>query len=527
MTTSATEALRAISTLLRDVRDVRALGHCLGDLARLAGLDAMGAVVPGHGPAEVAVLATGVSGPTVEVTAAHLVPGPLTCEVMTRADAPAELRQAWEAEGFHHGLAVVATYPGGPDARLLGFRREQAFPEREATRVAFEAAAIGVSLVLERTTHRPRAATRSEAEDTSWLRVVLAAVQAPLVLLDLHGVVRALNAPARRLLGLSDEAAVGARLATLWNESTAPVSFSPESPGWNLTAALPDGRRVEAQSHVLFGPAGTIEGALLELQLTEVMERRRGAQSRAARLQALGAMTSTVAHDLNNLLLPLVTASSLLDECRSDEERAEEVAFLTDAATRAASMVRELLDFGRGTPSPVVPCHVESVVQRTQKLIRRALPSSISLVTEFHRVPRVHCAETDLVRTLINLCMNARYAMDSGGNLIMRVREVTLTAPEPGAWKPISPGTWVVLEVQDTGTGIEPSRLATLFQPYETTRFSSGGTGLGLAMVRDVLERCGGAAQVSSLIGAGTTMRLFLQPAEVSPPPTPPAGGRR
>jgi signal transduction histidine kinase len=446
---------------------------------------------------------------------------------MTRTDAPAELRSVWEAEGLFHGLAVVATYPGGPDARLLGFRREQAWPGRETARVAFEAAAIGVSLVLERATHRPRAITRSASEDTSWLRVVLAAVQAPLVLLDLHGVVRALNAPARRLLGRSDEEALGARLATLWSESTVPVSFSPEAPGWNLTAALPDGRRVEAQSHVLFGPSGAIEGALLELQLTEVMERRRAAQSRAARLQALGAMTSTVAHDLNNLLLPLVTASSLLEECRSDEERAEEVAFLTDAATRAASMVRELLDFGRGTPSPVVPCSVESVVQRTQKLIRRALPSSISLVTEFHRVPRVHCAETDLVRTLINLCMNARYAMDGGGNLIMRVREVTLTTPEPGAWKPIPPGTWVILEVQDTGVGIEPSRLATLFQPYETTRFSSGGTGLGLAMVRDVLERCGGAAQVSSLVGAGTTMRLFLQPAEVSPPPTPPVGGDR
>ncbi|MDX2014434.1 MAG: HAMP domain-containing sensor histidine kinase [Myxococcaceae bacterium] len=523
----AVELLRAMTSLFRSASDLPSLERTLPDVAQLVELDALGAVLPGASPRDVVVIAFGATTSTVEATAAHLVPGPTSSETLERAEAPPLLQRVWASEGFHHGLSMVASYPGGPDARFVGLRREKTWPSREAVRAAFEAAGLGVAEVLERMTRRSRAATRTRGEDTAWLHVVLASIEAPLVLVDVHGVVRATNRAALHLIDRHEDETLGVRVSTLWNESAMPVSFSPESPGWNLTAELRGGRRVEVQSHVLFGPSGAIEGALLELQPAEVMERRRAAQCRAARLQTLGAMTATVAHDLNNLLLPLITSSNLLEGSASEAERREDAALLTDSAMRAAAMVRELLDFGRGTPSPIAPCDVPAVVQRTHKLIRRSLPAGISLVMELQQVPLAHCSETDLVRALVNLCMNARYAMDGTGNLVLRVHEVLLDTAEPGAWKPITAGQWVVLEVQDTGGGIEPSRMASLFQPYETTRFSSGGTGLGLAMVREVLERCGGGAQVSSRVGSGTTMRLFLKRAELTPKPTPPAAAGR
>lgn len=521
------ELLRSLASLFQGADDLPSLERALPDVARHVKLDALGAVVPGWASDDVVVLAFGASPTTVEATASHLAPGPRGLTTLTRPDVPAALGAAWDEAGFHHGLLVLAPYPGGPPAHLVGLRREPQWLLKDATSVAFEAAAIGVAQALERMSRRARVVARPRAEDPAWLQVVLGSIDAPLVLVDVEGVVRASNRAALRLLGCDEAMALGARVSSLWDEPSVPVTFTPESQSWSATTQVRNGRHFEVHSHALFGPSGAIEGALLELQPVEVMEQRRAAQSRAARLQTLGAMTATVAHDLNNLLLPLVMATNLLEEGRSEADRHEDAALLTDTATRAAAMVRELLDFGRGTPVPVETCEVSAVVQRTHTLIRRSLPADISLVMELKQVPRVSCAETDLVRVLVNLCLNARNAMEGRGNLVLRVFEVTLREPEPGAWKPVTAGRWVALEVQDTGAGIEASRMASLFQPYETTRFASGGTGLGLAMVRDVLERCGGAAQVCSHPGTGTTMRLFLRPAEFSPAPRLPAGGGR
>lgn len=465
------------------------------------------------------VFAHGATAATVELTAAHLVPGTQSSETMSRAEAPIDLREAWEREGFELGLSVLATYPGGPDARLVGLRRSRTCSARCAMRGMFETLGATVAEVLERTWRGACTKSSVRLEESAWLRATLDGDPAPLVLLDLNGVVRALNGAAAELLECSEQAAVGTRLSRLLLPTTSGVGLlSPGAPGWNLAAELPGGRRVEAQSRVLFGPSGFIEGALLELQPAEVMERRRQAQGRAERLQALGTVASTLAHDLNNLLAPMMASTNLLKSRLSEEERAEETTFLEETTLRAASMVREMLDFGRGTPVPVGACRLSTVVERAQQLLRRSLPKTVSVLVESGPVPAVVGSETELIRALVNLCMNARHAMDSVGHLIVRVREVTLSTPEPGAWKPIAPGHHVVVEVQDSGTGMEQSRLSSLFQSWETSRFASGGSGLGLAMVRDVLERCGGGVQVQSKVGRGTIMRLFLRPLEAAIP---------
>lgn len=460
-------------------------------LKQLLQLDGLGALLHPLEGSEVMVVAEGVSAELVEATAAFLVPATTACVVARPQDVSCELGGQLCAAGVTVCLSALASRPGDVDGRLVGFVRQERVTRELMWK--FEAAARWIA-----ETHRRLRRADPPTEET-WVDNALSACEVAIVLVDELGLVRGANGDARELLPTLQ---VGGR----FSNALPAVDLSGDGPHRvELTSGL-----FEVSVQPLHAPAGL----LVRLQPASVADERRQQATEAGRLQTLGALTATLAHDLNNMLLPLVLAADSINTAASPAELKEETSLIVDSATRAAAMVRELLDFDRGTVAAIGPVDVNATVLRALRLVRRLLPGSMVLSSQLADVSRAIVGESDLVRAVVNLCVNARQAMPRGGTLTVSVREVSLDEPRPGAWSTLEAGSWVVVEVSDTGTGIEPARLSRLFKRFETTRARSGGHGLGLSMVRDALDRAKGAAEVKSTLGEGTVVRLFLRPVQ-------------
>lgn len=237
---------------------------------------------------------------------------------------------------------------------------------------------------------------------------------------------------------------------------------------------------------------------------------------RAQRLESLGTLAGGIAHDLNNVLSPIVmTASSLaLDE--SDPERAEDLSLLRRSAERGADMVKQLLSFARGADGQRVPVELKAVVMDVQQILRDTFPKNITL--QVHVAPRPWTVEgdrTQLNQLLTNLCVNARDAMPQGGTLTIAVEHVQLDEAYAEMNLEAKPGPYVLLRVEDTGTGMTPDVLEHVFEPFFTTKEVGKGTGLGLSTVHALVRQHHGFIHVYSEPGRGTRFKIYLpaQPA--------------
>jgi signal transduction histidine kinase/ActR/RegA family two-component response regulator len=237
---------------------------------------------------------------------------------------------------------------------------------------------------------------------------------------------------------------------------------------------------------------------------------RRGLEERllqSRRMEAVGRLAAGVAHDFNNLLTVVFAEATRL---RRDEKNARSAASIASAAERAAALTRQLLTFGRRQVREPEVLEVNAVIEHLRKLLGSFLGEDVRL--ELALTPdtgRVRADRTELEQVLLNLVTNARDAMPGGGTITIRTGRAA-----DGA---------VVLEVVDTGTGIAPDAQAHLFEPFFTTKEVGKGTGLGLATVRDIVSRAGGAIQVTSGVGNGTRITVTLPaveaPAPVAAPP--------
>jgi signal transduction histidine kinase len=229
---------------------------------------------------------------------------------------------------------------------------------------------------------------------------------------------------------------------------------------------------------------------------------------RAQRMESIGALACGLAHDLNNLLTPVLMGAELL---RTGGEQPEMLDMIRSSAERGGALLRQILSFARGSAATAGPLEVRPVVEQVAHLFRHTTGKQVRLaveVAEFVRPVVASAAQLDQV--LMNLCVNARDAMPDGGTLTIAVRNRELG---PGAGELIPdgrPGTYVALDVADTGTGIPPEILGRIFDPFFTTKEPGRGTGLGLATTRDIVGALGGFVRVDSRVGRGTTFTVFL-----------------
>jgi len=334
---------------------------------------------------------------------------------------------------------------------------------------------------------------------------------------DDEGRIRFWSEGARRLLGWSPEAATGRRIHALLGVHQTPeveASFERLRRDGRLTMELEvgtlDGRRLWLSGRwSRLGPEGAGEILWTAFDATE-LRRLRADAIRAQRLDSLGHLAGGVAHDLNNLLVPISTAADLLRPEQLSRDGRETVELLADTAKAASELVRQLLSFARGSGGEREPVQVAEVLGRVARLVERTFPSEVKVVVDATVEAWVVGGATQLHQVLLNLCLNARDAMPAGGTLTLGASQVE-PGPERLARAPgASPGSFVGLHVRDTGTGIAPEHLEHVFEPLFTTKAPGHGTGLGLSTVFQIVRGHGGFVEVDTTPGVGTEFRVYL-----------------
>jgi signal transduction histidine kinase len=268
---------------------------------------------------------------------------------------------------------------------------------------------------------------------------------------------------------------------------------------------------------------GANEQLSREIREREVSEHKRLDLERRLlhreRIATIGTLAGGVAHEFNNIMTPILLYSQLaLDEVPADSALAEDLTRVIAAAHRARTLVTRILTFSREMDSQqpsVFPLRVP--VEEALALLREIVPTNIEIILAAPEEPLSVLGDASLVhQVVINLCTNAYEAMrGSGGRLA-----VTLATVENPDELQLRAGVYHVLQVSDTGHGMDQTVLAHIFEPFFTTREVGEGTGLGLSVVHGIVSSLGGVITVRSAVGSGTTFSVYLPAATAQAPAT-------
>lgn len=255
-----------------------------------------------------------------------------------------------------------------------------------------------------------------------------------------------------------------------------------------------------------------LEEANCRLQ-QEMLERERlqGLLLRTQRLESIGVLASGVAHDFNNLLTPILMAVKLLREDRSDDERQELLGTLQASTQRGADMVRQLLSFA-GTPEEDrTVVHPGQVIKEVKTILEHTFPKTVRIQVQVGAdLSHVSADPTQLAQALMNLCVNARDSMPTGGTLTIQAEDVQLDDKYVRQHPEAKQGRFVRIVVTDTGVGIPADVIDRIFDPFFTTKGPGKGTGLGLSTTLGIAKNHGGFMEVNSRRDKGSSFALFL-----------------
>jgi two-component system, cell cycle sensor histidine kinase and response regulator CckA len=237
---------------------------------------------------------------------------------------------------------------------------------------------------------------------------------------------------------------------------------------------------------------------------------------RAQRLESIGTLASGIAHDLNNVLAPILMSAQLLESHKLDEHSRRLLPILISNAKRGANLVKQVLSFTRGLEGERTLLQLKHLIMEIQQIIRETFPKSIEVHTQMQpHLWTVSGDPTQLHQVLMNLCVNARDAMPNGGVLKITAENFLIDENYAKMNLDAKAGAYVVINVSDTGIGIRAQILDRIFEPFFTTKELGKGTGLGLSTVLGIIKSHGGFIQVSSQEGKGSLFKVFL-PAQES-----------
>ncbi|NDD37350.1 MAG: response regulator, partial [Verrucomicrobia bacterium] len=218
-----------------------------------------------------------------------------------------------------------------------------------------------------------------------------------------------------------------------------------------------------------------------------------------------------VAHDLNNVLAPILMAAELLKLQSTDPKTLGLLTMIEDNSQRGASMIRQILAFARGTVGEKIVLQLSYLVKELHKMVKETFPPGIQCVVRVEPDLRAVLGDaTGLYQVLLNLCVNARDALPQGGTLTLTAENVLLDETYARLSAEVRTGHYVVLTVADTGTGIPPEVRDKIFEPFFTTKEPGKGTGLGLATAKDIVKKHDGFIHVYSEVGVGTQFKIYL-----------------
>ncbi|HXQ81374.1 MAG TPA: PAS domain S-box protein [Opitutaceae bacterium] len=242
------------------------------------------------------------------------------------------------------------------------------------------------------------------------------------------------------------------------------------------------------------------ERKLLELQVVQNQ-----------RLESIGTLAGGIAHDLNNVFAPIMMAGELLSDKSGDSDSGQLLEVISASARRGAELVRQILLFARGLEGQRVALTPSALLAEIQTFLDSTLPKSIRInIDVAPGLPEISGDPTQLHQVLLNLCVNARDAMPSGGRLAISAERAHVPPSAPRPHPDAVPGDFVRIDVADTGCGIPDILKGQIFDPFFTTKGVGRGTGLGLSTARSIVKSHRGFVTFHSTEGAGTTFSVFL-----------------
>ncbi|HEY9623771.1 MAG TPA: PAS domain-containing protein [Crinalium sp.] len=234
---------------------------------------------------------------------------------------------------------------------------------------------------------------------------------------------------------------------------------------------------------------------------------------RAQRMESIGTLAGGIAHDLNNILTPILSSAQLLLKQTKAEDKKQQqlLEIVQSSARRGAALIKQVLSFARGVEGKRTSLQIQHLVSEIRQIVQGTFPKSIELHLDLARdLWLVSGDATQLHQVLMNLCVNARDAMLDGGSLNLSTANLWIDEQYARMNLDATVGPYVVITVADTGTGIAPEVLDRIFEPFFTTKDLGQGTGLGLSTVLAIVKSHGGFMEVNSRLGKGTEFKIYL-----------------
>jgi two-component system cell cycle sensor histidine kinase/response regulator CckA len=236
---------------------------------------------------------------------------------------------------------------------------------------------------------------------------------------------------------------------------------------------------------------------------------------RTQRMESIGTLAGGIAHDLNNVLSPIMMGVQLLDMKESDAGKKKMLKTISTSAQRGADMVKQVLTFARGQDGEKTVLQLKHVIREMEKMANETFPKMVKVSSTIATdLQPIKADATQMHQVLLNLCVNARDAMPEGGSITIEAKNIVLTEEWMGRMMKAAPGPYVSLRVTDTGTGIPPEIMDRIWEPFFTTKEIGKGTGLGLATTMGIIKSHHAFLEVTSQVGKGTTFTILFPPAE-------------
>ena len=346
-----------------------------------------------------------------------------------------------------------------------------------------------------------------------------------LIALDASGRITLVNQRGRKTLGCGNENIYGLN----WFDNFVPKECRPEvklvfkklmageiepveyyeNPIINMQG---EERMIAWHNSLLKDNFGKIKGILTSGEdITEQIKMEKQLRH-SQKMESIGTLAGGIAHDFNNILTAIIGNAEIAKMFMDDPEKLEKCLHeVLQASDRAKNLVQQILTFSRKSEQKKQPLRVALVVKEALKLLRSSIPTTIDIKQRILSDSHVLADPTSIHQIVMNLCTNAYHAMrESGGTLSVTLKDVEISEPESIPYLELVAGSYVKLEVSDTGIGLDEKIKTEIFEPYFTTKGIGEGTGLGLAVVHGIVKEHDGIIKLYSEVGQGTSFHIYL-----------------